>query len=93
MLAFDELKTIYLEITNRCQASCPMCSRNYCGGLPNPNLVLNDWTLDDFRKIITPEVLQQIDVLTFIGNFGDCIVNNNFLDMCKELTQDRKSVV
>lgn len=86
MLAFDELKTIYLEITNRCQASCPMCSRNYCGGLPNPNLVLNDWTLDDFRKIITPEVLQQIDVLTFIGNFGDCIVNNNFLDMCKELT-------
>lgn len=86
MLAFNELKTIYLEITNRCQASCPMCSRNYCGGLPNPNLILNDWSLDDFQKIITPEVLQQIDILSFIGNFGDCIINNNFLNMCKELT-------
>lgn len=86
MIRFNELKTIYLEITNRCQASCPMCSRNYCGGLPNPNLILNDWSLDDFQKIITPEVLQQIDVLSFIGNFGDCIINNNFLNMCKELT-------
>ena len=86
MLKFDELQTIYLEITNKCQAACPMCSRNYCGGLPNPNLKLNDWSLEDFRKIITPKVLSQINLLSFIGNFGDCIINHNFLDMCKELT-------
>ena len=36
MFSFSDLENIHLEITNRCQASCPMCSRNYHGGLENP---------------------------------------------------------
>ena len=38
MFKFNELKTVHLEISTRCQASCPMCPRNYHGGLENPNL-------------------------------------------------------
>lgn len=38
MFNFQDLKQVHLEITTRCQASCPMCSRNYHGGLDNPNL-------------------------------------------------------
>lgn len=83
MFNFSQLKQIHLEITNNCQASCPMCSRNIHGGLENPLLKINSWTLDDFKKTITPEVLYQIDAFYFCGNFGDPILNNELLDMCR----------
>lgn len=83
MFKFNELKSIHLEITNRCQASCPMCSRNVNGGRDNPNLVINDWSLDDFKKIISLEVLTTIEHLYFCGNFGDPIINSDLLEMCE----------
>jgi MoaA/NifB/PqqE/SkfB family radical SAM enzyme len=78
---FNQLKGIHLEITNRCQAACPMCARNHHGGLPNPNLVEGDWTLEDFKKIMTPEVLNQLEYYYFCGNFGDPMVNNDLISM------------
>jgi len=81
MFKFNELKGIHLEITNRCQAACPMCARNHHGGLPNPNVIEGDWTLEDFKQIITPEVLDQIDYYYFCGNFGDPMVNNDLIKM------------
>ena len=83
MFKFDELEIVQVEITNRCQASCPMCPRNIHGGLTNPLLPLNDWELDDFIKIFTAEVLSQIRQLSFCGDFGDPILNNDLIQMCE----------
>jgi hypothetical protein len=81
MFSFSDLKDIHLEITNRCQASCPMCSRNYHGGLENPLIKNNDWTLEDFKKIISIDVLEQINGFYFCGNFGDPIINDELIEM------------
>ena len=83
MFNFDQLEFLQLEITSRCQASCPMCCRNINGGLNNPKLVLSDWTFEDFKKIVTDEVLNQIKYLSFNGNLGDAIINDDLIDMCK----------
>lgn len=83
MFTFTDLKQIHLEITNNCQASCPMCSRNHHGGLSNPLIKIQDWTLDQFKKIITQEVLNQIDEIYFCGNFGDPLLNNDLPEMCQ----------
>ena len=83
MFAFNNLKSIHLEITNNCQASCPMCSRNYHGGLENPLIKIQEWTLEDFKHIINQEVLDQVEHLYFCGNFGDPLLNNDLIDMCK----------
>lgn len=83
MFKFNALESIHLEITSRCQAKCPMCSRNYRGGIDNPNLKLSDWTIDDFKNIITLDVLNQINSIYFCGNFGDPIINDNLLEMCR----------
>ena len=83
MFTFKELKQIHLEITNNCQASCPMCSRNIHGGLENPLLQLHSWSLDMFKSIMTQEVLDQISSYYFCGNFGDPILNNDLPDMCE----------
>lgn len=83
MFKFNELKNIHLEITNRCQASCPMCSRNHHGGLENPLIDNQDWTLEDFKNILTDDILKQLEGFYFCGNFGDPIINDNLIDMCK----------
>lgn len=82
MFNFSELKQIHLEITNNCQASCPMCSRNIHGGMDNPLLQLNSWTFDDFKQIMTAEVLNQIEGYYFCGNFGDPLLNSDLIKMC-----------
>jgi hypothetical protein len=87
MFKFNELKQIHLEITNNCQASCPMCARNRNGGQENPLINLNDWTLEDFKTIMSLEVLNQVDGFFFCGNFGDPILNKDLLDMCKYSTE------
>ena len=81
MFKFSELENIHLEITNRCQASCPMCSRNYHGGLDNPLIKNKDWTLDDFKQILNTKVLEQLKGFYFCGNFGDPIINDELIDM------------
>jgi MoaA/NifB/PqqE/SkfB family radical SAM enzyme len=86
MFNFSQLKQIHLEITNNCQASCPMCSRNIHGGIENPLLHLSSWSLDMFKSIMTKEVLDQIESYYFCGNFGDPILNNSLLEMCEYST-------
>jgi len=81
MFKFEDLLDIHFEITNRCQASCPMCNRNYHGGLDNPLIKNNDWTLEDFKRIANEKVLKKLNGFYFCGNFGDPIINDNMIDM------------
>lgn len=91
MFKFSELKMLHVELTSHCQASCPMCARNYHGGIKNTNLPLSEISLDDFKKIINDEVLIQIKYLYFCGNYGDPIISNNLIniiDYCKHKNAD-----
>ena len=83
MFKFNELTQIHLEITNNCQASCPMCTRNIHGGVENPLIQIESWTLERYKKIINDEVLNQIELLYFCGNYGDPLLNNNLINMIK----------
>jgi len=84
---FDQLEQIHLEITNNCQASCPMCTRNINSGLENPLIKIQNWTLGDFKTIMSEEVLKQIKSYYFCGNFGDPIINNDLIEMCRYTTE------
>lgn len=87
MFKFKELRTVHLEITNNCQASCPMCARNYHGGQENPLIKINNWSLTDFTSIFTDELLNQLTGIYFCGNFGDPILNNDLLSMIDYLAE------
>jgi hypothetical protein len=60
-----------------------MCSRNINGGGINPLIVNRDWTLEQFKIIMNPEVLTQINGFYLCGTFGDPMMNNDLLDMCR----------
>lgn len=81
MFKFNELHTVQVEITSNCQASCPMCARNYKGHQANPKLIVKDWNINDFKRIFNHEVLNQIHTITFCGSLGDPLMNNDLLQM------------
>jgi MoaA/NifB/PqqE/SkfB family radical SAM enzyme len=87
MFKFKDLKEVHLEITNNCQASCPMCARNRNGGLENPLIKLTDWTLDEYKIVMHEQLLKQLTGFFFCGNFGDPILNKDLLEMCRYSTQ------
>jgi MoaA/NifB/PqqE/SkfB family radical SAM enzyme len=92
MFKFENLEKVQIEITNRCQASCPMCLRNIHGGVENPNLVNSDWTLQDFKDIFTPAILKQLKRIDFCGDFGEPTINNNLIDMCAYIKQHNPNI-
>ncbi len=92
MFSFDKLHTVQIEITNRCQASCPMCLRNIHGGIENPSLKLADWSVELFQKIFDLEVLNQVKCINFCGDYGDPIMNNGLIDMCQYVKDNSPNV-
>jgi len=92
LFKFTELEDIHFEITNKCQAACPMCSRNHHGGQDNPLIKNQEWSVDDFKKIATPGVLDQIKGFYMCGNFGDPIINKDLIDMIDYAAQTNPSL-
>lgn len=88
MFSFTDLKSVHIEISNRCQAQCPMCSRNHHGGVENPLLREADWTIKDFIHVFNAEVKSQIEKITFCGNFGDPLLNFHLVKMLDYIKHD-----
>lgn len=81
MYAYEDIKEIHLEFTDRCNAACPQCPRNDKGGVVNPLLPLKELTLDDIKRILHPGFVAQIEHLYACGGFGDPIIARDCLDI------------
>ena len=90
MYNIENIKSIHLEITNKCQASCPMCARNLQGGIDNPFMNLSEITIEQFSTWFSPAFIKQLDKLYMCGNLGDPIVAKDTLEIfsyCREHNQ------
>ncbi len=67
----NQIKVVHLEITSKCNASCPMCLRNVCGGVVNPQLPLAELTLSDIKIVFPVDFVKQLDRIYYCGNYGD----------------------
>ena len=81
MYTIDNIKTIHLEVTQNCQASCPMCDRNQNGGAVNPHINLDELYLDDCKRIFEPAFIKQLKTMYMCGNLGDPIVARDTLEI------------
>jgi MoaA/NifB/PqqE/SkfB family radical SAM enzyme len=81
MYKADEITTVHLEVTERCNASCPQCARNINGGEVNPQLHDAELTLDDVKTILKPEFISQLKRLYMCGNYGDPISAKDTLEI------------
>ena len=81
MYRYEDIKTIHLEVTQNCQASCPMCDRNMNGKGINPHINLDELSLLDCVDIFPPEFIKQLDTMYMCGNLGDPIVAKDTLEI------------
>ena len=81
MYRYENIKEVHLEVTQRCQAACPMCDRNMNGGADNPHITNAELSLEDAKRIFKPEFIQQLNVMYMCGNLGDPIVAKDTLEI------------
>ena len=74
---YSKIRQVHLEITSRCNASCPMCRRNIAGGPVNPDLRLTELTLADVQQILPPALVSQLRYFYLCGNLGDPCVSRD----------------
>ena len=81
MYELKDIKVVHLEVTQNCQAACPMCERNIRGEGLNPHLNLDELNLQDCKQIFTPSFIKQLDSMYMCGNYGDPIIAKDTLEI------------
>ena len=83
MLEFKDIRTVHLEVTDKCNANCPMCARNINGGPLNPHLRMVEMSLAEARAVFSSEFLKQLRFIQLCGNFGDPIVAKDTVEILR----------
>lgn len=92
MYNYADIRTIHLEVTQNCQASCPMCDRNMNGKGINPHINLDELTLEDCKKIFLPNFIKQLNTMYMCGNLGDPIVARDTLEIFKYFRENNPKI-
>ena len=79
--AYDNIAYIHMELSSRCNAACPGCSRFVMNSpVVKPELVQTDVTIEQFKKWFDLKFIRQIKKWQFCGSYGDPLA-------CKDLYQ------
>lgn len=84
----SDIRELHIELTDRCQASCPMCARNINGGAERPFVGVHDISLENFKSWFPEDFLSKLDTFLACGNYGDPIIARD----CLEIFQFVRSV-
>jgi MoaA/NifB/PqqE/SkfB family radical SAM enzyme len=73
---------VTMEISTYCNAGCPQCHRTNPDGLGKADwLPLIQWSLEEFKQAITKEDFKYIKTISFVGTWGDSIMNKDIFEI------------
>ena len=81
MTAFSDIRQLHIELTDRCQASCPMCMRNYFGIGTRPYIKEVDISLEKFKQWFPVEFLKNLTLFYACGSTGDSAIAKDCLEI------------
>jgi len=81
MYNLSAIKMAQVELSSRCNASCPACSRNISGGPVAPGFTPEDLSLEDIKRMFDPEILKNMELINYCGNLGDPGINKDLLEI------------
>lgn len=79
MYKIEDIEAVHMEISEKCNISCLMCDRNMNGGKVNPYLKNRDLPFKVIEKAFKPGLIQQLNRVTFCGNYGDPILASDLI--------------
>ena len=83
----SDVTHLHVEVSSRCNASCPQCPRNFYGYPYNSGYLEHDMTLAEAQKIFPPAFLQQLKRIDINGNFGDIVMSPHALEVAAYFKQ------
>ena len=92
MYKLEDIKQIHLEITQKCQAACPMCDRNQNGGALNPHINLDELKIEHIKEIFSPTFIKQLTATQLCGNLGDPIIAEHTLETYQYFREHNKDM-
>jgi hypothetical protein len=85
---YDELTQLHIELTNACNAACPMCTRFHSNSpLIRPDLTIEQITIDKFKKYFPPEVIKKLEIVLFCGVHGDPGMARDLYEICEYIAE------
>ena len=88
MLKYEDVKQVHLELSSYCNSSCPTCPRNIDGGIVSPDLKPTSLSLENVMKILTPDLLKQLNVMNICGNYGDPLMCKDFIEIVRYIQKN-----
>lgn len=92
MIDYKDIRHVHLELSTFCNASCPLCPRNFYGYEYNNGYPKTHFTLENAKKIFTTDFLQQLEEIYVNGNFGDIMVNPEGLQIVEYFRQQNANL-
>lgn len=79
---------LHIELTNRCNAACPMCVRHHQSSpLLRPDLEIGEITFDQFKSWFSVDFLRQQTLILFCGSHGDPCIARDTLEITKYIVE------
>lgn len=79
---------MHIELSNQCNAACPMCPRYVDHSAKvRPDLVLDQITIEKFRSWFPPEFLKTTERILFCGTHGDPMMAKDVLEITKYIIE------
>ena len=88
MYNVTDIKDIHLELTSKCNARCPMCSRTRLIQSGKEHLLRDEITIDQFKKWFSVDFVKQLKSLRMCGNLGDAVMAKDTTDVFQYLREN-----
>lgn len=92
MYDYKDITAIQIEITEKCNAACPSCSRTHYGYGELAGIYQKHMSLDEFKVLLPEHMVSNLDMVVFCGNVGDAQTNPNLPAMVEYLYSSNNSV-
>lgn len=83
MISFSQVRSIHIEGSSHCNASCPVCPRNYHGGEAYDWFQKKHFTLAEHMEFFSSDFARQLHLVLYCGNLGDPSLNPELVEICQ----------
>jgi len=87
MIQYSQIREVHLELSTNCNASCPLCPRNFHGYPLNNGYPITELSLDDIRVIFPNDFIQQLNFIMINGNLGDFMLAKDALEIVQHFRE------
>ncbi len=93
-ITIDNLNVINAELTDYCNAACPMCSRfKWDGSLYKEKVNSNHTTLSLIKNKIPLKVIKQLKMFYSIGTYGDPLMNPDCFQIYEHIKLNNENCI